>query len=63
MTFARDPKTLEEAFKIILDARHQHYTQYGPAKRGYLTRNLRTNFSNNYNDHNSNSEETILFKY
>ncbi|XP_049315751.1 probable cyclin-dependent serine/threonine-protein kinase DDB_G0292550 [Bactrocera dorsalis] len=53
MIFARDPETLEDAFKIILGAKHQNYAQFGPAKRDYLNTNIRTNFSNNYNNQNN----------
>ncbi|XP_050324421.1 probable serine/threonine-protein kinase clkA [Bactrocera neohumeralis] len=53
MIFARNPTTLEDAFQIILDARHQGYTQFGPAKQGYLSTNTtRTDFSNNYRNPN-----------
>ncbi|XP_054746639.1 uncharacterized protein LOC129251301 [Anastrepha obliqua] len=53
MIFSRNPSTIEGAFKIILEARHQHYTQFGPAKRNYINTNIRTNFSDNFNNPNN----------
>jgi len=48
MIFARNPKTLEEAFQIILEARHQNYTYAGPGKRSNSAPQYRTNFSDNF---------------
>ncbi|XP_036334779.1 uncharacterized protein LOC118745432 [Rhagoletis pomonella] len=47
MIFARDPKSLEDAFKILLGARHQNYTQFGHTKQENFSA-IRTNFSNEY---------------
>lgn len=51
MIFARNPGTLEAAFKIILEARHQGYTSYGFNKKSEKpSSSFRTNFSDNVNN-------------
>lgn len=59
MIFARNPNTLEAAFKIILEARHQNYTALGFNKKNENpSSSFRTNFSdnvkNNYQGKNNN---------
>lgn len=52
MIFARNPNTLEAAFKIILEARHQNYTALGfNKKNGNPSSSFRTNFSDNVNNY------------
>lgn len=51
MIFARNPGTLEAAFKIILEARHQNYTAFGfNKKNGNSNSSFRTNFSDDVGD-------------
>lgn len=51
LIFARNPVNLETAFKIITEARHQGYTQYGPPHYRNPPRNhTRSNFSDNINN-------------
>lgn len=56
MIFARDPSTLEDAYKVILEARHQSYTAFGPIYNGSSYKStFRTNFSDNNKNNNGNS--------
>lgn len=55
MIITRNPSTLTEAFRIITEARHQGYTQYGPPQYKPTTiQHLRTNFSDHYNNRYTN---------
>lgn len=58
LIFARNPNSVEDAYKIIEDARHQSYTLYGPIRRNnrYNKPNFRTNFSND----NRNVNEPVV---
>lgn len=58
MIFARNPQSLDDAYKDIEDARHHSYTLYGPIRKNnkYNRPNFRTNFSND----NKNVNELIV---
>lgn len=59
MIFARNPSSLQDAFKIILEARHQNYTQFGHNQRVDNQTGIRTNFSDNHhNNRNFNNRNT-----
>ncbi|XP_043063536.1 hybrid signal transduction histidine kinase M-like [Drosophila ficusphila] len=53
MIFARNPPSLDDAYKIIEDARHQSYTLYGPIRKQFSNKPpFRKYFSNDSNNQN-----------
>lgn len=56
MIFARNPSTLDDAYKIIEEARHQNYTIYGPITK---MRNNKTNYRTNFSNNNRNTNEPL----
>lgn len=55
MIFARNPETLEAAYRIILEARHQNYNYLGMNRLGDNNKgpSFRTNFSDNFRNRNN----------
>jgi len=56
MIFARNPETLDDAYKIIEDARQQNYTFLGSTRK---SKNNKPNYRTNFSDDNQNSNEQL----
>ncbi|XP_037931154.1 putative uncharacterized protein DDB_G0282499 [Teleopsis dalmanni] len=53
LIFSRNPNDLEEAFKLITEARHHNYTKYGPVNRRYSDNRAQPRFSNSFSNQNT----------